>query len=90
MTRESVILIFLIDILKNLDICACNIGNAYLNSPCQGKLWTKAGSEFWSEKGYFLLIVRDLYGLKSPGEAWIAKLEEPLNSMGYRYNESEP
>ena len=34
-TRESVILVFLIDILKNLDICACNIGNAYLNSPCQ-------------------------------------------------------
>ena len=28
--------------------------------------------------------------MKSSGVAWIAKLEETLNSTGYRYTESEP
>ena len=49
------------------------LANAYLNAPCWGKLWTKTGSEFGSEKGYILLIVRCLYGLKPSGAAWISK-----------------
>ena len=36
--RESVRLEFLIYGLNDLDICACDIGNAYLNAPCWGKL----------------------------------------------------
>ena len=60
-TREIVRLVFLISGLKDLYICSCGIGNAYLNAPCRGKLWTKAGSEFGSEKGYVSLIVRALY-----------------------------
>ena len=42
--REIVRLAFLISGLNDIYICACNIGNAYLNSPCRGKLWNKAGS----------------------------------------------
>ena len=34
-TKESVIMAFIISGMNNLDICACNIGNAYLNDPCQ-------------------------------------------------------
>ena len=63
-TRESVRLKFLIGSLNNIDICFCNFGNAYLNAPWREKLWTEAGSEFGSEKGYVLLFVRSLYGLK--------------------------
>ena len=40
-TRESVKLKFLIDGLNNLDICACYIGNAYLNAPCREKCGPK-------------------------------------------------
>ena len=43
-TRESFRLEFRIAGLNYLDICAYDIGNAYLNSPCRGKLWTEAGS----------------------------------------------
>ena len=88
-SRESVRLEFIISSLKDLDICACNIGNAYLSSPCRYKLWTEEGSEFGSEKGYVFLIVRALYGLKSSGADWISKLAETLNSMGYRSTESD-
>ena len=37
-TNESVRMAFIISGMNNLDICACNIGNAYLNDPCQEKL----------------------------------------------------
>ena len=50
-TSENVRLKFLIYCLNNLDIFACNIGNAYLNAPCREKLWTEEGSEFGVEKG---------------------------------------
>ena len=83
-TRESVRLTFLIAGMNNIDICASNIGSAYLNDHCGGKLWTKAGSEFGSEKGYVLLIVTALYGLKSSGAYWRENITDTLNSMGYR------
>ena len=40
-TRESVRQEFPISGLNDLDICACDIGNAYINAPCRGGLWTK-------------------------------------------------
>ena len=65
------------------------LANSYLNDPCRGKLWNKAGSEFGSEKGYVFLIVRALYGLMSSWADCIANLAETLNSMGYRSTESD-
>ena len=88
--RESVRLEFIIAGTNDLDICNYDIGNAYLNVPFQEKLWTEAISEFGSDKGYFFLIVRALYVLKSPGEAWRYKLEDKLNPMSYRSTDSDP
>ena len=76
--------------MKDIYICACYIGNEYLNSPCRGKLCTKAGSESGSDKGYVSLIVRYIYVLKSSGKYFRSKLSETLNSMGYRYTEYDP
>ena len=42
-TRESVILALIIAGLNNIDICARDIVNAYLNSPCWESFWTKVG-----------------------------------------------
>ena len=50
-TWESVCIAFLIAGLNNLDVLACDIGNAYLNAPCQEKVWFEAGAEFGSRKG---------------------------------------
>ena len=36
-SRDSVRIAFLIAALNNLDITACNVGNAYLNAPCREK-----------------------------------------------------
>ena len=69
-TRETVILAFIIAGMKDLDTCACNIVNAYLNATCRGKPRNKAGSEFGSDKGYVLIIIIAHYGLKSSGGNW--------------------
>ena len=81
---------FLIYGMNNLDICSCGIGYAYLNAPCQEKMWTKSGSESGSDKGYLFLNLRDIYGPKSSGKAWRAKLAETLDSISYRHTESYP
>ena len=89
-SRESVRLSLLIASLNDLDIAACDIGNAYLNANCREKLWTIAGPEFGSDDGSVMLIVRALYGLKSSGAAWRAKLAETLRSMDYTPTEADP
>ena len=50
-TRESVRIAFLIAGLNNLDVLACDIGNAYLNALCREKVCFEAGAEFGSRKG---------------------------------------
>ena len=67
--RESVMIAFLLASLNDLDIFACDIGNAYLNYKLSKKLWTESGTEFGTEKGIFTIIERALYGLKSSGAA---------------------
>ena len=76
--------------LNDLDVFACDVGNAYLNADCREKLWTIAGSEFGSEKGSVMLIVKALYGLKSSGAAWRSKLAKTLRGLGYESSASDP
>ena len=89
-SRDSVRIAFMIASLNDLDISACDIGNAYLNAECREKLWTLAGSEFGSDKGSVMIISRALYGLKSSGAAWRAKLADTLRDLGYFSSEADP
>ena len=89
-SRDSVRLALLIASLNDLDISACDIGNTYLNAECREKLWTVAGSEFGSEKGTVMIIARALYGLKSSGAAWRAKLAETMRSLDYVSSQADP
>ena len=50
-SHDSVRLAFLIAALNDLDVMACNVGNAYLNVPCREKVWFVAGPEFRSRQG---------------------------------------
>ena len=84
-SKDSVRIIFMLTALHELDVCATNIGNAYLNTPCREKILTKTGPGFGIQKGYVMLVVRALYGLKSRGASWREILEETLgkNVLGY-------
>ena len=70
LSRDSARIEFTLADLKNVDIRAADIGNAYLNAMCQETIWTVAGTEFGSEKRRIMLVFRALYGLKSSGAAW--------------------
>ena len=65
--------------------------SAYLCADCLEKVWCVAGSEFGSDKGKVLLIVRALYGLNSSGVAWRAMLAKVLREeMHFVPTEADP
>jgi hypothetical protein len=66
-SRDSVKIAFMIAALNDLDIMACDIGNAYLNEKCREKIWFVAGPECGEHRGKVCILTRALYGLKSSG-----------------------
>ena len=82
-SRDSVRLAFLIAALNDIEIIACDVGNAYLNAPCREKVWFVAGPEFGSRQGSVIKVVRALYGLKSSGAAWREMFNGTILEMGF-------
>jgi Reverse transcriptase (RNA-dependent DNA polymerase) len=82
-SRESVLIAFVIAALNDLDIMAAYIGNAYLNAFTSEKAYTITGPEFGDEAGRVAIIVRALYGLKSSGTALHAFLAQSLLDLGF-------
>ena len=77
-SRDSIRIAFTIAALNDLQILACDVGNAYLNAPCREKIWFEAGAEFGDRRGQVVKIVRALYGLKSSGAAWRRMLKDTV------------
>ena len=61
-------LVILLGKLNKLEIWGADIGNAYLESFNDGKLYIVAGPEFEELVGYILTFLNVLYGLKSSGK----------------------
>jgi hypothetical protein len=71
--------------LNRLQIWSTDVGNAYLESYTQEKVYIIAGPEFapFNLQGHVLLIVRALYGLKSSGLRWWERLADVLLALGF-------
>ena len=78
-SRDSVGIAFLLSSLNDIDIFACDIGNAYLNAKCREKIWTESDTELGTEDGMLMIIARAIYGIKSSGDSWREILSETLN-----------
>ena len=89
-SRDSVRIAFLIAALNDLEILACDIGNAYLNAPCKERIWFVAGPEFGDRAGCPVKIVRALYGLKTSGAAWRNHLAATIREMGFEPTKADP
>ena len=89
-SRDSVRLAFLIAALNDIEIIACDVGNAYLNAPCREKVWFVAGPEFGSRQGTVVKVVRALYGLKSSGAAWREMFNGTILEMGFVPTVADP
>ena len=80
-SMETVRICFTIAKLNGLDICAGNIGNAYLYGKTKEKVYVTAGPEFGEKlEGKRLLIYKALYGLKSSSARFHKHLSNTLLS----------
>ena len=76
--------------LNGLDIMACDVGNAYLNAPCRGKVWFQGSLDTGGDKGKILVITRTLHGLESSGSSWRNMLAETLEDFGFTSTVADP
>ena len=60
---------FLIAGLNDLELTACDVSNAYLNTPCCEKIWFEGGKNTGEDQGKVLVVDCALYGLKSSGNS---------------------
>ncbi len=64
----------LMAVLKDVDIWAVDVLNAYITAPCQEKIWTTLGKEFGDDCGRKAIVVCTLYRLKLSSAAFRAHL----------------
>ncbi len=75
---------------NDMETWCTDIGNAYLESYTQEKVYIKAGPEFGDREGHTLIIVKALYGLKSSGLRWHERFADVLRVMGFTPSRAEP
>jgi hypothetical protein len=81
---SSVRLGFLIAGLNDLQICAADIGNAFLYGRTREKVYVRAGNEFGPHlKGKDLIVDKSLYGLRTSSARFHEHLSAKLRTMGY-------
>jgi hypothetical protein len=88
---SSVHLGFLLDALNDLQICATDIGNAFLYGRTREKVYIRAGKEFGEHTfGKILIIDKSLYGLRTSSARFHEHLSTKLRSMGYQPSKAYP
>jgi hypothetical protein len=89
-SMKTVRICFTLAKLNGLDICAGDIGNAYLYGKTKEKVYVIAGPEFGEKlQGKRLLIDKALYGLKSSSARFHEHLSATLLSMGYKPSKAD-
>ncbi len=81
---DTVRLGFVLANLNDLEVCAADIGNAFLYGKTQEKVYVIAGKEFGPLHGQPLIIDKGLYGLRSSSARFHEHLSAKLRLMGYR------
>ena len=76
--------------LNGLQLCAADIGNAYLTSKTREKLVVMAGPEFGELEGHTLLLYKALYGTRTGGNRFAEKLADDLLDLGFFQSQVDP
>jgi hypothetical protein len=88
--RERVRIAFLIAAINGYDVISADVQNAYVQATSLEKYYAIAGNEFGEDKGKTAFIVRALYGLKSSGASWCARIAHTLSDMGFVPSRCDP
>ena len=90
-SMETVRTCFVVAKLNDLEVCAGDVGNAFLNSKTKENVYFKAGSEFPPElRGKRLVAVKAIYGLKSSSARFHEHFSVALRKLGYRPSKADP
>jgi Reverse transcriptase (RNA-dependent DNA polymerase) len=68
--------------LKELQLWATDIGNAYLEAYTSEKVYIIAGPKFGDREGHILVISKALYGLRSSGAIWHDRFADCIRELG--------
>jgi hypothetical protein len=66
---QSLRMVMFIRELNGYEMCAGDIGNAYLESTCDEEVAFVAGPEFGARAGHVKIIKKALYGLQTSGSS---------------------
>ena len=90
-SRDTVRIAFTYAALNDLDICAADIKNAYLQAPNSERHYTICGPEFGTENvGKVAIVVRALYGGKVAGANFRNHLRDCMMYLGYESCLADP
>jgi hypothetical protein len=89
-SMEAVRLGFILARMNGLQVCAGDVGNAFLYGKTREKVFVIAGEEFGKDAGKRMIIDRSLYGLKSSSARFHEHLSIRLRQMGYRPSKADP
>ena len=90
-SRESVRIALTYSALMGLDVCACDIQNAFLQAPSSEKHYIICGPEFGLENvGKRAKIIRALYGGKSAGADYWRHVRRAMDEMGFTSCKADP
>ena len=90
-SRESVRIALTYAALNELDVCAADIQNAYLQAPASEKYFIICGPEFGSENmGKIAIIKRALYGGPVSGANFRNHLRDCMEMLGYESCLADP
>ena len=82
---------FLLAVLKSLEILSCDIQNAYLSAPCRETFYHVASDEFGSEKGKVFIVKRLFYGLRTSDAAFRTFLAKSFSDIEFKHcNMADP
>ena len=76
--------------LNNLDIWGDDIGNEYLETFTDEKLYTVTCPEFQELEGYILIFLKALYGFKSSSKRWAEVIHGILRDMKFLPSKANP
>ena len=76
--------------LHNLDIWGADIGNEYLAAFTGEKYYIVAGPGFQELKGYILIYLKALYGLKSLSKRWAEVIQGILRDLQFTPSKTDP
>ena len=90
-SMEAVRLGFILAHLNGLQVCAGDIGNAFLNRRTREKVYIIAGPEFGPAlEGKRMLVDRSLYGLKTSAARFHEHCSAKLRKMGFKPSKADP